>query len=87
MKSRSRKRMVSHVRLDSNACIGCVACTRCENFEMGEDMRAHLVKSEVEDEKCVLEAIANCPVGAIKLREKARMPRPEERVPTPKGRG
>ena len=67
MKSRSRKRMVTHVRLDSNACIGCVACTRCENFEMGQDMKAHVVKSEVEDEKCLLEAIANCPVGAIKL--------------------
>jgi ferredoxin len=63
MKFRSRKRIVNHVRLDSNACIGCVACTRCENFEMGEDMRAHLV----EDETCVLEAIANCPVGAIDL--------------------
>jgi ferredoxin len=67
MKSRSRKRMVTRVRLDSNACIGCVACTRCGNFEMGQDMKAHVVRSEVKDEKCVLEAIANCPVGAISL--------------------
>ena len=34
---------------------------------MGQDMKAHVAHSEVKDEKCVLEAIANCPVGAIKL--------------------
>jgi ferredoxin len=67
MKSGSRKPRATHVRLDSNACIGCVACTRCENFEMGQDMKAHLADSKVKEEKCVLEAIANCPVGAIKL--------------------
>jgi ferredoxin len=67
MKSGSRKLRMTHVRLDSNACIGCVACTRCENFEMGQDMKAHVVKGEVRNEKCVLDAISNCPVAAIDL--------------------
>ena len=67
LKSGSRKPRATHVRLDSNACIGCVACTRCENFEMGQDMKAHVVKAEVKDEKCVLDAVANCPVGALDL--------------------
>jgi ferredoxin len=62
-KKKSPKRY--RVSLDSDACIGCLACTRCEVFEIGEDMRAHAVRAEVDDLGCCREAADACPVGAI----------------------
>ena len=56
------------VSLDSNACIGCLACTKCEIFKVGEDMRAHAVCSEVGDPERCREAAEACPVGAIVIK-------------------
>jgi len=53
------------IRLDSNACIGCLVCTSCEFFEVREDMRAHAVRAEVDDLGCCKEVADACPVGAI----------------------
>jgi ferredoxin len=33
--------MAFKVELNSDKCIGCVTCTRCDNFKMGLDGRAH----------------------------------------------
>ena len=55
------------ISLDSDACIGCLACTRCKFFEVREDMRAHAVFTEVEDLGCCREVAEACPVGAIKI--------------------
>ena len=55
------------VNVDCDACIGCVACTRCENFEMRIDMRAHVVRDEVDDLGCCQEVADACPVGAIQI--------------------
>jgi ferredoxin len=59
--------MAFRVEVDIAACIGCVACTRCENFEMKADGKAYAVKSEVDDLRCSEEAAEVCPVGAIKV--------------------
>jgi len=53
------------VRVDSDACIGCVACTRCDLFVIGPDMRARAVRSEVRDVVRCREVADACPVGAI----------------------
>jgi ferredoxin len=53
------------IELDSTACIGCVACTRCDIFEMGEDMKAHAIDTETDDLSCVEAVAEDCPVGAI----------------------
>ena len=55
------------VRVDKNTCIGCGACasTCPEVFEMGEDGKSHVKKGSKGDEKCVQEAIDDCPVDAI----------------------
>ncbi|MCU0596494.1 MAG: ferredoxin [Desulfobacterota bacterium] len=53
------------ISLDSDACIGCLACTRCKVFEMREDRRAHAVFTELDDSGCCKEVAEACPVGAI----------------------
>jgi ferredoxin len=62
-KKKSLKRY--RISLDGDACIGCLACTRCEGIEVGEDMRAHALHAEVDDLGCCREAAKACPVGAI----------------------
>jgi ferredoxin len=53
------------ISLDSDACIGCLACTRCDGIEAGEDMKAHAAVVDVSDLDCCKEAAKACPVGAI----------------------
>jgi len=62
-----RKRSLKRYRisLDSNACIGCLACTRCTLIEVREDMRAHAAFAEVDDLDCGRKVAQACPVGAI----------------------
>ena len=60
--------MAYAIELDSNACIGCVACTRCDEFEMGDDMKAHAVESTTDDIGCIKEVAEDCPVGAIAIK-------------------
>ena len=57
--------MMFRVALDSDKCIGCLACTRCHNFVCGSDYKAQAVRSEVDEIDCNYEAAAICPVGAI----------------------
>ena len=59
--------MSYRVEVDIYACIGCVACTRCNNFEMGMDGRAHVILTEVDHPGCNEEVAEKCPVGAIKV--------------------
>jgi ferredoxin len=53
------------ISLESNACIGCLACTRFKFFEAQEDGKARTVITEVEDLGCCQEVVDACPVGAI----------------------
>ena len=61
--------MVKKVSVDKDACIGCGACTSCDNFEMGDDGKAQPIKEEVQDGDCNQEAVEICPVQAIKITE------------------
>ncbi|HIE41476.1 MAG TPA: ferredoxin [Candidatus Aenigmarchaeota archaeon] len=55
---------------DREKCIGCGSCVAvCNNWEMGEDGKAHPKKIEVEEIDCNKEAEEICPVQCIKIEE------------------
>lgn len=57
------------VKVDKDKCIGCGACaaTCPQVFELGGDGKSQLKKGAdlKKNEKCIKEAITNCPVEAI----------------------
>lgn len=53
------------VQLDRGKCIGCLACTRCEDFTCGRDFKAVAFQAKVNDIGCNRKAADLCPVGAI----------------------
>ncbi|MBW2998346.1 ferredoxin [Candidatus Woesearchaeota archaeon] len=55
------------IKVDQEACVGCGACTVCENFEMQNDGKARAIESEVEEIGCNQDAEDMCPVQAIKI--------------------
>ncbi len=57
------------VEIDEDACIGCGACTSCDNFELGDDGKAKTKQAELEEVGCNKEAADNCPVDCIKITE------------------
>jgi len=59
--------MSFQVELDHDKCIGCMACTRCDNFKCGEDFKAYAVIKAIDHIGCVLQAAEGCPVGAISV--------------------
>lgn len=61
----ARDKMRYKVELDTVACIGCVACTRCEIFEMRPDMKAHALQNIASNIDCIADVAEDCPVGAI----------------------
>ena len=61
------RKMTYRLEVDIYACIGCVACTRCDNFEMEMDGRTRAIKTEVDHPGCNDEVAEQCPVGAIKV--------------------
>ena len=63
--------MAFRVEVDHGKCIGCLACTRCNNFVCGNDFKAQAVRSEVEEIGCNQEAAEICPVGAITISNSA----------------
>ncbi len=59
------------VEIDKNKCIGCGVCVSLhpDLFEMGPDGKARFIGGDKEgNEKGVREAIASCPMGAIKIK-------------------
>lgn len=61
--------MTFKVEVDQEACIGCGACTSCDNFEMNDEGKAEAKESEVKEAGCNKEAAENCPVNCIKVEE------------------
>ena len=59
--------MIYKVEVDIDACIGCVACTRCENFRMKPDGKVHAITSGTDHLGCNKEVAEQCPVGAIRV--------------------
>lgn len=57
------------IEVNKEECIGCGACTSCDNFELDSDNKAKPKKEEVEESGCNQEAADNCPVSCIKIKE------------------
>jgi ferredoxin len=57
------------VEVDTETCIGCGACTSCDNFELADNGKAKPKESELEEVGCSKEAADNCPVSCIKITE------------------
>ena len=57
------------IEIDQEECIGCGACTACDNFELKEDNKAYVKQKEVLELGCNQEAADNCPVNCIKVTE------------------
>lgn len=60
------------IEIDKNECIGCGSCAAvCPDFfEISDDGKANLKKSETNDLGCIKEAVDICPVDVIKVTEK-----------------
>lgn len=52
-------------------CLGCGACTSCDNWVIGEDSKAAPVATEVEEIGCNQAAADACPVSCIHIEEVA----------------
>ncbi|MGU3500961.1 ferredoxin [Mycobacterium sp. C31M] len=57
------------VRVDGTKCSGIGLCemTAPEVFEIGDDGQAHVIGDPDSDRAATLEAISNCPTGAISI--------------------
>jgi ferredoxin len=58
--------MTYKITIDDDKCIGCGACTQCENFELKEG-KIMVKKIKIEELGCNKESVDICPVDAIKI--------------------
>jgi len=63
--------MTVKISIDTEACTGCSSCVAvCEdNWEMGDDGKAHPKKTELDEVGCNKDAAEVCPVQCIKVVE------------------
>lgn len=55
------------IEFDKEECIGCGACTACDNWELGDDNKAHPIKTELDEVGDNQDAADNCPIELIKI--------------------
>jgi len=61
------EKMSYKISVNKETCIGCGACTTCDNFEMNEEGKSKPKKEIVEEISCNQDAADACPVQAIKV--------------------
>ena len=57
------------ISVDEETCVGCGACTTCDNFEMKDNGKAEPINNKADENPCNEEAVEICPVQAIKITE------------------
>jgi len=55
------------INFEREKCLGCGACTRCDNWEFADDGKASPVQVELDEIGCNEEAASICPVNIIKI--------------------
>ena len=50
-------------------CLGCGACTSCDNWSIGNDGKASPIKTELNDIGCNKQAAEICPIKIIKINQ------------------
>lgn len=58
------------IEFDEKKCLGCGACTQCDNWEMTDEGKAKPKKIELEEIGCNQDAVYICPVNIIKIVKK-----------------
>ncbi len=61
--------MAYKIDFDSEECVGCGACTCCDNWVIESDGKAKPIKTDIEEIGCNKEAEDICPRRIIKIRE------------------
>ena len=61
--------MTYKIEFDKSNCMGCGACTQCDNWKIGEDGKAYPLKTKLEEIGCNEAAVSICPVNIIKIIE------------------
>jgi ferredoxin len=57
------------IEFNADNCMGCGACTFCDNWAMGANGTAYPLRTELEDIGCNQQAAARCPVSIIRIEE------------------
>jgi len=50
-------------------CIGCGACTNCDNWKLKDDGKASPIKTELNNIGCNKQAAEICPIKIIKINQ------------------
>ncbi len=61
--------MTYKVEFIREECLGCGACTMCDNWELSYDGKATPIKTEIDKIGCNKDAVDICPVQIIKIVE------------------
>lgn len=58
------------IKYNRKDCMGCGACTMCDNWEFGNDGKVDPINTEIEELGCNEEAAEICPAEVIKIIKK-----------------
>jgi ferredoxin len=59
--------MVYIIKFEREKCLGCGACTICDNWEMQDDGKVKPLQIKLEEIGCNQEAVDTCPLKLIKI--------------------
>lgn len=58
------------IEFDRNNCLGCGACTMCENWDFADDGKVNPIKTDIAEVGCNKDASEICPAQVIKIIKK-----------------
>jgi len=61
--------MAYKIEFERERCMGCGACTQCDNWEMSDDGKVSPIKTELEEIGCNQDAAGVCPIDIITVTE------------------
>lgn len=72
--------MAYKIKIDKEKCIGCGTCSALagNTFDIGDDMKAKVLKEDGDDDDTILQAAQSCPTLAIILEKDGKKVYPED---------